>query len=343
MEIGKSDNEKSIADEIAQIDVGIPHFFLVGAGASRAAFPKGDRNGNKLPVMADFVETLRIDGVLSRAGVKFKGRNFEDVYTEMSSNQGLSEYLPELQDAIFAYFAYLELPDEPTIYDYLLSVLRPKDVIATFNWDPFLLLAARRSQMGANLPRLLFLHGNVMEGFCEVDQVTGVWGTICSRCGQPFKDVPLLYPIGKKDYATNLAIKNAWDHAQHALKHAFMVTIFGYGAPKADVEAVQLLSGAYGLSKLKEYAQIEIIDIRPDEEIHSSWSDFIVSHHFEIHRDFFDSWVMKHPRRSGEAWWNQYMQAFFIEDNPVPRFKSVKEIHSWLRPQIEAEEMQSHH
>ena len=39
------------------------------------------------------------------------------------------------------YFSSLALPEHPSIYDYLVLGLRPKDVIATFNWDPFLMLA----------------------------------------------------------------------------------------------------------------------------------------------------------------------------------------------------------
>jgi len=33
-----------------------PHVFILGAGASVAACPDGDRNGRRLPVMANFVE-----------------------------------------------------------------------------------------------------------------------------------------------------------------------------------------------------------------------------------------------------------------------------------------------
>jgi hypothetical protein len=42
------------------------------------------------------------------------------------------------------YFAQLELPVEPTIYDALLLSLRDKDAVFTFNWDPFLFQAHLR-------------------------------------------------------------------------------------------------------------------------------------------------------------------------------------------------------
>jgi len=35
-----------------------PHIVILDAGASLAALPHGDRNGRKLPVMDNFMETL---------------------------------------------------------------------------------------------------------------------------------------------------------------------------------------------------------------------------------------------------------------------------------------------
>ncbi len=37
-----------------------PHVVLLGAGASRAAFPTGDVSGKRLPVMDDLVQTIGI-------------------------------------------------------------------------------------------------------------------------------------------------------------------------------------------------------------------------------------------------------------------------------------------
>jgi len=34
------------------------HTFILGAGASRAAFPNGDKFGRALPLMCDFVDVL---------------------------------------------------------------------------------------------------------------------------------------------------------------------------------------------------------------------------------------------------------------------------------------------
>ena len=47
--------------------------------------------------------------------------------------------LKDLFRSAYDYFAMLRLPDSPTLYDYL--ILSTMDIIATFNWDPFLLQA----------------------------------------------------------------------------------------------------------------------------------------------------------------------------------------------------------
>jgi hypothetical protein len=52
--------------EISKIIMKRPHIVLLGAGASRAAFPNGDRNGMKLPLMCDLVEMLGLDSVLDK-------------------------------------------------------------------------------------------------------------------------------------------------------------------------------------------------------------------------------------------------------------------------------------
>lgn len=59
--------ELSAEEEINQIKVGKPHVVILGAGASYAAFPNGDKNGKKLPLMNNFVETLGIEELIERA------------------------------------------------------------------------------------------------------------------------------------------------------------------------------------------------------------------------------------------------------------------------------------
>jgi len=76
--------EKSAEEEIADVRMKRPHVVLLGAGANRQAFPRGERNGRHLPVMADFLKTASFAGVLTAAGISHAGRNFEELYSELA-------------------------------------------------------------------------------------------------------------------------------------------------------------------------------------------------------------------------------------------------------------------
>jgi hypothetical protein len=329
--------EKSVAEEIADVSMGRPHVVLLGAGASRAAFPRGERNGKRLPVMADFFETTAVADDLISVGIPHSGRNFEELYSELTHDPAKARVREALDRAVFHYFSSLDLPDEPTLFDHLILSLRPKDIIATFNWDPFLILAARRNGHVGGVPRLLFLHGNVLEAYCEKDRVHGVRGARCSRCGQPFVPGKLLYPIAEKNYDTDPAIQSSWLAVKWAFENAFMVTFFGYGAPQSDRGAVDLLHEAWGGWQKRDMEQIEMIDIRQEDELLRTWRPFVHTHHYEVHTDFYESWIANHPRRTGEAYWSQYLDARFIENNPVPRTGSFGELWAWFEPLVAAE------
>lgn len=123
----------SAEQEIQQIEVGAPHVVILGAGASKAAFPNGDKNGRKLPLMDDFIETLGIEGLVSKSGLKFSSNNFENIYSAIYEISELSGLRKELEEVVYNYFSEMELPDHPTIYDHLVLSLRNKDYVATFN------------------------------------------------------------------------------------------------------------------------------------------------------------------------------------------------------------------
>lgn len=144
-----------------------PHVVILGAGASVAACPQGDADGRRLPVMANLMSALGLDSLLEHAGLAhYAAGNFELVYDEVASSDRYSDLRLEIESRIRHYFASLRLPDNVTIYDALLLSLRPKDIIATFNWDPFLLQAYARNRTLKRLPGLAFLHGNVYLGYC---------------------------------------------------------------------------------------------------------------------------------------------------------------------------------
>lgn len=324
--------EMMVQEEISQIKMGKPHVVILGAGASYAAFPNGDKYGKRLPLMNNFIQVLGLEKLLADALTEFKTNNFEEIYDQLHKNSMYDTVRAELEKLIYTYFKDMDIPDQPTIYDHLLLSLRGKDVVATFNWDPFLIQAYRRIGSRFSLPRLIFLHGNVMVGCCEKCKVTGVNGNVCSKCGTLLQPTKLLYPIGEKNYHLDGFISSQWKELQYFLKEAFMITVFGYGAPVSDVSAVELMKEAWGDTEEREMEQTEIIDIRDEDDLQKTWDKFIHTHHYEVHSCFYDSWIANHPRRTGEAYINQYWEAQFIDNNPLPKDLSFPRLWEWLTP-----------
>jgi len=52
-----------------------PHVVLLGAGASRAAFPNGDKHRKKLPVMNDLVDVVEIYQFLNENNISYMKGN----------------------------------------------------------------------------------------------------------------------------------------------------------------------------------------------------------------------------------------------------------------------------
>lgn len=327
------------AEEIADFRSVRPHLVVLGAGASRAAFPHGEAQGHRLPLMTDFTEIVPVASILEKAGIDWRGKNFEDVYSVVSGNAKYSAVQNELEDAVFNYFSDLRLPERPTLYDLLVLCLRQKDVIATFNWDPFLIQALQRNgRMTKSLPTPLFLHGNVLHGYCDRDRYQGLSGEFCPRCHEPFRPDRLLFPVTKKDYSSDPAIGKAWEVAREALKNALMVTIFGYSAPASDQDALSIMSEAWGKPAKRQFELFEMIDIKPRDEVRASWEGFVFSGQYRVQASFSDSFLATHPRRSIEAFLNQYINGNFLEGNRVIEAKTLDELHNWFQPLLDAEQ-----
>jgi len=121
------------------------------------------------------------------------------------------------------------------------------------------------------------------------------------------------------------------------LQEAFMLTVFGYGAPASDVEAVGLMRDAWGGPETRNLEETEIIDIREEDDLRQAWSGFIHSHHYRTSTDFYDSWIANHPRRSCEAMWDQAIEADFVDDNPLPADADWRELREWFQSLYEEE------
>lgn len=301
-----------------------PHVVLLGAGASLAAFPNGEKNGHKLPLMRNLVDVVSLAPLLQKAGVIKYHNDFEKLFSGLVLCGQHSSLLAEIETRLFDYFSALQLPDEPTLYDHLVLSLRDKDVIATFNWDPFLWQAISRchkqTEGSVNLPRILFLHGNTAIGYTENDEQIffGQLGKPSQTNEKIFEKGPLLFPIAKKHYSSDRRIKSAWDDLRGALNAAYLFTVFGYSAPESDVEAVTLVQEAWGNRSDRGFEEIELIDIRPEIELQNTWNSFIHTHHFRSSLSFYDSIIASSPRRSCEAIWGELMDRQAIHSCPLP-------------------------
>jgi len=291
-----------------------PHVVILGAGASVAAIPLGDADGRKTSVMNGFIEKLGMRDLLESIQLKTKSDNLEDIYSELYERSDCRQVLEVLEERIYNYFSEFKIPDKPTVYDMLLLSLREKDVIATFNWDPLLLQAYLRvHNFTSKLPKLLFLHGNVLVGLCHKHKRGGLMGNLCPVCYQEFKPSRLLYPVRNKDYQSDPYIRDNWNAIKDYMRRAYMVTIFGYSAPKTDKAAIDLLKGAWGDVEERNLEEIEIIDIRQEDELYDSWENFIHTHHYQVHRSFFESVIAKFPRRSCDATFDMLMNCKFLD------------------------------
>lgn len=289
--------------------------------------------------MQDLIDVLELREELRVRGFSVEGLNFESFYDDLVTSGADPELQQLVEQRTYDYFSSLELPDTPTIYDYLILSLRSKDLIASFNWDPFLLQAYRRNAGRGlrSLPVIAFLHGNVCIGVCHADKVCGLNGNRCSKCGVPLTPSKLLYPVKQKDYSSDPFIASEWARLRDHLARAYFLTIFGYSAPKTDVEARRLMLEVWQENHHLELAEVEIIDVKSREELEETWEEFFIKQHYMVGADILRSYLFQHPRRSCDAFAAATLMCSPWHDNPFPQFGSLAELQDWVAPLIEEE------
>lgn len=318
---------------IKKVDMGRPHLVLLGAGASRASFMNGDKNGLRLPLMNDLFDILDLNNDLKKYRLDIKDKNFEAFFSDLYQKDFCHPLIKIIEKKIYDFFNKLELPDTPTIYDYLVLSMRKKDFIATFNWDPFLWKAAKRNNGVVDLPHLIFLHGNVSLGYCHKCKIKGENNNLCSKCGDIYTPSQLLYPVKNKNYNSDQGLIVEWQLLKNVMKHAYIFSIFGYSAPKTDVEAMEVFDEAWGGADKRSFEQIEFIHKPGSSEdvVIKPWEKFVHSHHYNITDNFFESNISKFPRRTCEALWSMLMEVKFTDPNPAPQGVSLSELQNWFR------------
>ncbi len=288
--------------------------------------------------MGDLVSLLDLGPLLEGSQLKHYVDDFESLYDAASRDPSPTALVAELDARVQEYFGGLRLPSGPTAYDYLLLSLREKDFVATFNWDPLILQAYQRHAWTRRLPQILFLHGSVAVGVCVSCRVKGLVGARCPQCGKQLPPSRLLYPVADKDYTDDAFISAEWAALRAVLSHAYFLTIFGYRAPQSDAAAIALLRGIWDKNETRELAEVEIIDVRDQDEIFATWEPFITRSHWIYCNDVRDSYLAQHPRRSCEALAFATLQNDPWPDDWMPREGSLEELVAWIRPLVVEEE-----
>ena len=226
-----------------------------------------------------------------------------------------------------------------TIYDKLILCLRKKDLVVSFNWDPLLALTYIRNLDVQELPQMLFLHGNVAIGVCLECGVKGFLETTCEKCGEYLEPTELLYPIKDNNYKDNKFIAKEWEILESYLERAYLLTIFGYSAPKTDKDAIKIMKKIWMKNRIRKIAQISIIDKISSGELGERWKDFIVGDHYDANGDFNNSYMTDFPRRSCHAFFMATMRNQPLPPNKLPNLDKLDDLKKWISPLIEEERL----
>ena len=143
--------------------------------------------------MNDFIDVVGLSDIVDRLPSNLRATNFEELYSKLYNNNPNSPVTKEIEKRVYEYFKDMQLPNKPTIYDYLVLSLRPRDIIATFNWDPFLYQAWCRNMHVGDYPYIAFLHGTVSLGYDQADKRSGPAGMYSKKTLNYFEPSKLLF------------------------------------------------------------------------------------------------------------------------------------------------------
>ena len=279
-----------------------PHVVVLGAGASRAAFPAGDGSGKPVPLMGDLGGIAGHGWRTLIRDTEPPAGSFEAQFAWVKESGRFADRLLSIEANIVGYFRRLELPEGPTLYDHLVLGMRGQDTIATFNWDPFLLRTYQRHvrRFGrSRLPDLRFLHGSVAYATCEDHDILGCIGECCGICGKGLKAVEPVFPAEKKDYVSDPLLRREWEVVLSRLRSAFQLTMFGYSGPTTDVEARRLLRLAWAPED-RQRDHLEVVDLLDQAALERRWREFIPFSHLLVHAGWERCSVARWPRRTFE-------------------------------------------
>ena len=306
-----------------------PHVVILGAGASKAAFPDGDANGQLVPLMSELPKVLGSPWKDLVGDANLTNIDFESQFTHLRNYTNYHDRLNEIEEMLVDHFSSLALPSRPTIYDYLILGLRGKDVIATFNWDPFLILAYKRNRTISSLPEIRFLHGCVQYASCHDHDVLGQPGERCPECRELLTKSPIQFPHSDKDYPGGPIMSRDWHFVTNKLRIAFHLTIFGYSGPATDYKAKKLLLEGWEQTPFRPLSHVEIIDAGDADDLRKNWREFIPFHHDMLVTCFWKSTIARWPRRTVEYKTSASWCGTVSEDIGPFRTTSLVELQEW--------------
>ena len=73
------------------------HTVILGAGATIAAIPDGDKNGKSSSVMNGLLKKLNLEEILAGVELQTKSENLEDIYSELFEREECSEIVKKLE------------------------------------------------------------------------------------------------------------------------------------------------------------------------------------------------------------------------------------------------------
>lgn len=77
--------------------------------------------------------------------------------------------------------------------------------------------------------------------------------------------------------------------------------------------------------------------MKDEKALSQTWNRFIHTHHYQIEREYFNSLIANHPRRTCEVLWKSLMEVRIPKGNPVLKTSSLEELWDWFKPLLEAE------
>ncbi|MBM9832985.1 hypothetical protein IAG15_17740, partial [Enterococcus faecalis] len=78
------------------------HTVILGAGATIAAIPNGDKNGKSSSVMNGLIKKLNLEELLADVELQTESENLEDIYSELYEREECTEVVKELEERLYA-------------------------------------------------------------------------------------------------------------------------------------------------------------------------------------------------------------------------------------------------